>query len=327
MIKQISMTNDRIPKIKTMKVLQKLIILLPAIIIFWFVGSLQVASATAMIPTPESLCGAGGFPCPTGTNGIDMLQNTVSQLGLNVRTIIGAVAVLTIIISGVKLLTSQGNEEVFTKESQSLVFGVIGLFVIALAGDVAQIFDVQGSGFLGDPNVAVQKARLFNRSLQIGITFIKYIIGAVSVIFIVRNGLRLVLFGGNEDDVTKDKKNIFYGLLGLVVIFMSDPIINQVFFKIDTSKFPGIEPTQPKLDAVRLAQEIAGVTNIIAALAGPFALLSLVAGAIMYILAAGDDEKIGKAKKIITWALVGLILIYGAFAIVSTFITRQFNGI
>ena len=66
---------------------------------------------------------------------------------------------------------------------------------------------------------------------------------------------------------------------------------------------------------------------LVAAIAGPFALLSLVGGGLMYVLAGGEEEKVGKAKKIITWALIGIVIIYGAFAIVSTFVARQFEGI
>ncbi len=69
------------------------------------------------------------------------------------------------------------------------------------------------------------------------------------------------------------------------------------------------------------------MTNLIAAITGPFALLSLVGGGLMYVIAGGDEEKTGKAKKIITWAIVGIVVIYGAFALVSTFVARQFNGI
>lgn len=274
---------------------------------------------------PQSLCGV--FPCPEGATGVDKAKNLAVRIIDNVKFIIGAVAVLLIIISGVKLITAGGNEEVFTKQAMALVYGILGLFIIGLAGEISQILEVDRGGFLKDPNVAIQKSRLFNRTVEIVITFVKYIIGSVSVLFIVRNGLRMVLLGGNEEEIGKDKKNIFYGLLGLVVILISNPIINQVFFKIDMASYPGIEAVKPGIDPKRLAQEIAGMTNLVAAIAGPLALLSLVAGGLMYILAGGEDEKIGKAKKIIMWSLIGLVIIYGAFAIVSTFVARQFEGI
>lgn len=308
------------------KILRDFLIFLPVLLVAVGLGALSQANAS-FIPIPESLCGIGGFPCPEGDTGAEIAKNLATRIVDNVRFVIGAVAILMIIVAGVKLLTAGGNEEVFTKQSQTLIYAVLGLFFVGLAGEIATILEVDRGGFLKDPNVSVQKARLFNRTVEIVITFIKYIIGSVAVLFVVRNGLRLVLLGGNEEEVGKDKKNIFYGLLGLVVILMSNPIINKVFFKINTGSYPGIDPVRPSIDRVRLAQEIAGATNIVAAIAGPFALLSLVAGGLMYILAGGEEEKIGKAKKIIMWSAIGIIIIYGAFAIVSTFVARQFEGI
>lgn len=309
------------------KILRDFLIFLPVLFIFVWIGSLHYASAGSFIPIPPGLCGDDAFPCPEGNTGVEQAKNLVGKIVNYVRLMIGAIAVLLIIISGIKLITAGGNEEVFTKQSTALVFGVIGLFIIGLAGEISEIFSPERGGFLKDPNVAIQKSRLFTRTVEIIITFIKYIVGGVAVLFIVRNGLRLVLLGGNEEEVSKDKKNIFYGMLGLVVILMANPIVNKIFFKIDTSKYPGLEAVQPGIDPKRLVGEIAGMTNLVAAIAGPFALLSLVAGGLMYILAGGDEEKTGKAKKIIMWSLIGLVIIYGAFAIVSTFVARQFEGI
>lgn len=281
--------------------------------------------AADFLPVPEGLCGA--FPCPEGRTGIEVAKSLSGKIIDNVRFIIGAIAVIMIVISGIKLITAGGNEEEFNKQRTTLVYAIIGLFLVGLAGEISGIFEVDRGGFLRDPNIAVQKSRLFTHTVEIIITFIKYIIGSVAVIFVVRSGLRLIVFGGNEEEIAKDKKNILYGMLGLVIIFLSNPIIHKVFFKIDTSKYPGLSPVRPAIDPQALTKEIAGITNLVAALAGPFALLSLVSGGLMYTLAAGDEEKTGKAKKIITWSLIGIVIIYGAFAIVSTFVARKFEGI
>ncbi len=287
-------------------------------------GTLATAYA-AFIPIPESLCGV--FPCPAGNGAVEMTKNLAEKIVDNVRYVIGAVAILLIIISGIRLIVSSGNEEEYTKQSMAVIYGILGLFLVALAGELANIFSVDNGGFLKDPNVAVQRSRLFTRTVEIVITFIKYIIGSVSVTFIVRNGLRLMFKGDEEEEIGKTKKNILYGILGLIVIMMANPVINNVFFKIDTKQFQGVNAVRPGIDATQLAHEVAVVTNIIAALTGPLALLAFVAGGLMYILAAGEEEKIGKAKKIMLWSAIAILIIYGAFAIVSLFIQGQFQGI
>lgn len=311
----------KIPK----SLFRSFLIFLPLLAASLAVGQLNVASA-AFLPGLDEFCNI--FPCPgQDESGIEIAKTLTGRIIDNVRFIIGAVAVTMIIIAGVKLVTSQGNEEVYTKQVQTLTYAIIGLVLVGLAGELAAVLEVGRGGFLKDPNVIVQKNRIFSRLVEVFITLVKYLIGSVAVLMIVRNGIRLVLLGGNEEEVTKDKKNIFYSLLGLIIILISNPIINKVFFKIDTRQYPGLEPVRPAVDPKRLVAEIAGMTNVVAAIAGPFALLSLVIGGVMYVFAGGDEEKTGKAKKIILWSLAGLVLIYGAFAIVSTFVAREFEGI
>lgn len=311
--------------IQKSKIFKEFLIFLPILIIAVGIGALGQAHAQSLLPIPESLC--GGFPCPEGSNAAEMAKSMAGKIIDNVRYIIGAVAVLMIVTSGVKLVMNSGDEEVFKKQVTNIFYGIIGLFLIMLAGDIAAIFEVDRGGFLKDPNVAVQKSRLFSRTVEIVITFIKYIIGAVAVLFVARNGLRLVLLGGNEEEAAKDKKNLYYSVIGLIVILIANTVVNKVFFKIDTSQYPGLEPVRPGVDPKAFAKEVAGMTNIVAAITGPIALLCLVAGGLMYILAGGEDEKVNKAKKIIMWSLIGIIIIYGAFAIVSTFVARKFEGL
>lgn len=312
------------------KNLAEFLIILPLLIVSLGIFNMAPFAAapahSAYIPIPDALCGV--FPCGNeADNGVQIAKSVVGKLIDNTRFIIGAIAILLIVISGIKLVTAQGNEEVLTEQTKALTFGIIGLFTVGLAGEIAAIFEVDRGGFLNDPSTMLQKSKLFGRTATIVITFIKYIIGSGAVLYVVRSSLRLVTSAGNEEEVAKDKKNILYGVLGLVLIMMANPVIKEVFFKIDTTKYPGIEAVRPGFDPKRLAQEIAGVTNLVAALAGPFALLSLVAGGVMYTVSAGEEEQTGKAKKIIMWSILGIVVIYGAFAIVSTFISRQFAGI
>jgi sorbitol-specific phosphotransferase system component IIBC len=49
------------------------------------------------------------------------------------------------------------------------------------------------------------------------------------------------------------------------------------------------------------------------------AALMLVVGGIMFFLAGGSPETLGKAKKLLTSVIMGLIIVYGAWIFVNTF--------
>lgn len=55
-------------------------------------------------------------------------------------------------------------------------------------------------------------------------------------------------------------------------------------------------------------------------LSGSFALLMFVYGSFTWITSGGSPEKIAKGKKIFTYAVIGLVVIFGSYAFLSTFI-------
>ncbi len=301
---------------------------LGALVVGLFIMKNAPTAAYAYFAPPTAVCDSGAFgACPQGDNINDTASYFAEALAKNVRVMIGAVAIAVIVVAGVKLVANDGNEESLDKQTTTIVYAIIGLMFVAMAGDISAIFKVDKGGFLKDPNSSLQTSRFFSRTVEVMITMIKYIIASISVFGIITSSLRMIMIGSNDDELGKDKKKIGWNLAGLVLIIMANPIINQIFFKIDTNKFPGLETVRPAIDRMALIKEIAGITNIMASFAGPLALLSLVAGGVMYTFAAGDDEKTGRAKKIITWSLIGIIVMYGAFAIVSLFVTREFTGI
>ena len=83
---------------------------------------------------------------------------------------------------------------------------------------------------------------------------------------------------------------------------------------------------KPQIDYVQGIAELVAITNIVVTFVGPIMIIMLVAGGIMYIVSGGDDGQMDKAKKLILNAIIGIIVIYGAFAVVSTFISGQISN-
>jgi len=282
----------------------------------------------------------GNLPTPTqGTATAQIAELTWGAVQV-ARSILGAVAIVMAVYAGIRMVTAYGNEEVYSTQKRNLLYCVVGLAIVGLAGEVSNIFAVscpeftapgqtqlsctQG-GFLKDPNAIVRASTLFNQRTKIIITFIKYLIGSVAVFMIIRNGFRMITRGSNEEELAKDKKNLVYSLAGLMLIIIADTAISQVFYKLDVTRYPGVGGAQPGVDAARGVQEIVGITNYVVTFVGALAVGALVVGGIMYITARGDDANIEKAKRVITAALAGIIIIFGAFAIVSTFISGSFG--
>jgi hypothetical protein len=74
---------------------------------------------------------------------------------------------------------------------------------------------------------------------------------------------------------------------------------------------------------------IRNIIKIIAGLAGLVATGFLVAGGFTYITSSGNPEQLDKAKRTITWSLIGLAIVIAAFVIsniVTTIATQSFGS-
>lgn len=60
------------------------------------------------------------------------------------------------------------------------------------------------------------------------------------------------------------------------------------------------------------------IVNWLLSFLGLIAVVMIIYGGFLYVTAAGNDEKINKAKKIIMYAIVGIVVILLSFAIVNT---------
>lgn len=71
---------------------------------------------------------------------------------------------------------------------------------------------------------------------------------------------------------------------------------------------------------------ITGWTNFTLPFVGVIAIAALVYAGFLYLTAAGNDDQTKKAKNIIIWVVIGIIIIFSAYAIVSTLLLSNDGG-
>ena len=72
----------------------------------------------------------GGLQCDTGLPSISAGNTQLQQILQIVLGIFGAVAVLMIVIAGLKFVTSAGNPQSAGKAKNTILYAVIGLIII-----------------------------------------------------------------------------------------------------------------------------------------------------------------------------------------------------
>lgn len=180
---------------------------------------------------------------------------------------------------------------------------------LGVLGDLTEGTGLQN--FEGDPiDPAAQDAGLsgvLGILTQI-IDILKWIMGAIAVIFLVYTAGKLITAGEEVDDeYTKAKKSFFYIGIGLFSVFAIDVFINNVFVLSDGNFLGSVEEAK---QAARIgSQEIRGIYNLFEIFLGIVAVFMMIYNGFRLVANAGDDDMIEKAKKNIIWAIVGIVLI------------------
>jgi len=87
---------------------------------------------------------------------------------------------------------------------------------------------------------------------------------------------------------------------------------------------PSDDPNEVPVQEVRPA--IVNLVNYILTFLGLLAVIMIIYAGFLMLTAGGDEKQVGKAKTLIIWAGVGIIIILLSYAIVSFFVQAG-NGI
>lgn len=106
------------------------------------VALLAAAGLSMIAPVPAAFAADCATPAECAQNGVDQIDNTSSSTSVGdiIKTIVnvllfilGAVAVIMIVIGGMRYTVSQGDSAAITSAKNTILYAVIGLVVALLA--------------------------------------------------------------------------------------------------------------------------------------------------------------------------------------------------
>lgn len=274
----------------------------------------------SVLPLPDA--GELDLIAPEGDNAVEKADSLLGPLARSARIIIGAVAVLLMVIAGFTMVISADNEEKVKEQRKVLTYAILGLILISIGGPLAEIFDFRQGNFIADDASLLQRAQLFDDTTRIVITFLKYALGSLATLFAIRSGAIMISSGAEEEEISREKKNLGMAAGGLLLVIFSDLIVRQMFY--NTRFNSTTSETVVSINQNEIITQIVSITNFVVTFISPIMVLSLVVGGVLLITAGGNEERVELAKKIIINSVIGLVVVYGAFGLVSTLILGVF---
>lgn len=228
-----------------------------------------------------------------------------------VRYIIGAVALVMGTIYAMSLVFARGKEEVITKQKQNFLWVFLGLVILIISENIAAIFNpVKATAEQIIDFGAAQD------QLRDAANYIKWLFGSIFVFLMVISSIKMITAGGEEEEITKQKRNITWSLIGMLIVLLASNIVNAIYKVRSPKEIEAVAPGQA-------VNEITGIIQLILVFLGPIAVAFTIYAGFLYLTALDNEERIQKAKRMIVGGITGIVIIYAAYAIVNTIAVEE----
>lgn len=143
--------------------------------------------------------------------------------------------------------------------------------------------------------------------------FLQGIIVILSLIMIVTGSLFYMTAAGDEGRLKTGKTIITASLIGLALALATPSFLKQIGLIVG---WGDIDPTALNRTKT-IAEILAAVLKFLLSIVGVIAITMLVVGGMMYIAAAGDEDRMKTGKSIVVYSLIGITIALAALVIVT----------
>jgi len=145
------------------------------------------------------------------------------------------------------------------------------------------------------------------------------VVSWIAIFFILYGGFLFIAGGGNAAQVEKARKSIFNAVIGLIIALGSIAITNLIFGLLDgatkTNAYGVPEITGGDL--------IFGALNLTYYIAGIVAVIVIIIAGLTYATSIGDASRINRAKNMILYSVIGIVVLMSAF-VITNFVLGSF---
>jgi len=156
---------------------------------------------------------------------VDKSKEIVMGLVSFFQGFIGAIAIAMIIYGGFQIITARGDESKFGSGKKSLLYAVIGLFVVALADFAVNKVIYPGPGQMAGEAEVAEGVRMISGIINWALGFV----GIVAVAIMIWGGSQMIIARGDESKYQGGKKTLTYAVIGLMLVIISYSIVGFVF--------------------------------------------------------------------------------------------------
>ena len=139
------------------------------------------------------------------------------------------------------------------------------------------------------------------------------IIVILALVFLIIGAVLYILSAGNEERMKTAKNCILAAMIGLAIGIAAPSFLKEIG---NVLGWNGVA-VGPAANALTLSQIARNVLNFLLSIVGILGIIMLVIGGIMYLTAAGSEDRVETGKKIVIYAIIGILVALASLVIVS----------
>jgi hypothetical protein len=250
------------------------------------------------------------------TNGTG-IRNVLIQIFKSLAIVVFILAVIIAFISVIRLLTSGNSEEDFGTWWATLVWSLAGLFLISIAYTVIRQFETRVFS-----EQTINAETVYDTVINIIypiLNFLRYIAATVFFLTAIWAFYRIVTSAGNEEGFDAGKKIFIGSIIGFVIMMIAEPLVRIAYGggSCGGNKIFGVSTdcTNRVFDASGVLGTIAKIIVFLNGFIALVVIIMIIYAGFLVLTGAGDEEKNDKAKKTITYAIIGVVILIFSYVI------------
>lgn len=245
------------------------------------------------------------------------IRNVLIQIFKALGILVFILAVLIAFISVIRLLASGNGEEDFSTWMQTLIWSIAGIFLISIAYTVMKQLETR---VLSTQTLSWETAyqAVINIIYPI-LNFIRYVAATIFFLAAIYAFYRIVTAAGNEEWFDNGKKIFIGAVLGFIIMMIAEPLVRMAYggWNCGGEKIFGVSTdcTERIFDSSDVLWTIAKVIVFLNGFLALVVIIMIIYAGFLVLTGAGDEEKNDKAKKIITYAIIGVVILIFSYVL------------
>ncbi len=243
----------------------------------------------------------------------DWMQQTFFVIAFQIKNFFIMIAVLFLVLWVLKLLFSPWGDEDIKKWRRNIVWVTVGIFIMQISYSVWSALNVS---LLWGIDWSFWES-LWEKIFQ-PIVKLLQMLAAFGFISMMIYAFYIIVTGwGDEEKLKKWKTTVIYAIVWFLLIKVPEYLVNAIYWKVYCS---GVicEP-----DLAQWIGIIAKIFNFFNGFLAILCVILIIYAGWLVLISWGDEEKLKKAKNIILYIVIGLLLLVGSHALFRFFILQD----